>query len=154
MVYFITKNTHSRTERQTSTEQTKQKNWSQFAVPASKTIKAPACFPTSVPLRSLGIYLSSVICTVRPKSTSTALSDIRTMLLAGGNREKRSHCHILMMKRSISCVFRWLFFLKCGIWIFFASHKKSLFCAFAKGILKIIGGQRTNHCTLKSPPGF
>lgn len=71
--------------------------WVWFAVAASKTIKAPACFPTSVPLRSLGIYLSSVICTVRPKSTSTALSDIRTMLLAGENREKRSHCHILTM---------------------------------------------------------
>ena len=40
-----------------------------------------------MPLRSLGVNTFSVICTVRPKSTSTALSDIRTMLLAKGREE-------------------------------------------------------------------
>lgn len=44
---------------------------------------------TSVPLMSLGIYSSSVICTVRPKSTNTALSDIKTMLLAKDKRENK-----------------------------------------------------------------
>lgn len=45
-------------------------------------VRSLVYFLTSVPLRSLGVYTSSVICTVRPKSTRTALSDISTMLLA------------------------------------------------------------------------
>ena len=38
------------------------------------------------------MYISSVICTVRPKSTSTALSDIKTMLLAKDKRENEELC--------------------------------------------------------------
>lgn len=38
--------------------------------------------------------MSSVICTVRPKSTSTALCDIRTMLLAK-KRKRGSDIHVL-----------------------------------------------------------
>lgn len=49
-------------------------------------VRSLVCFLTSVPLRSLGVYTSSVICTVRPKSTRTALSDISTMLLAKKNK--------------------------------------------------------------------
>lgn len=63
-----------------------------LTVAACKTqIRSLAYFLTSVPLKSLGMYISSVICTVRPKSTNTALSDIRTMLLAKENRENNSY---------------------------------------------------------------
>lgn len=57
----------------------------------SRQTELSAFFLTSVPLRSLGMYMSSVICTVRPKSTSTALSDIRTMLLAKENKENNNY---------------------------------------------------------------